>query len=295
MKYTLPFTIPSTDMDDHLRFTTLAMITAVQEVTSVHYASGGLSIPHLQRQGITWVLVKQRFEISEYPLWMDEVLLSTWAKQAKGPFFLRDFSFSFNKNGKKATLDQAFRDFQVKKEGFCKEEGSISAVEKEAAFSKPFLKGTSAWMVLDAKSLKPIRPSENVMGTLEMGTENALPSQFSKIPLAEDLGKKWDCVQEIEPTVLDIDVNDHVNNLSYIRWILSYLPKTFYKGMLIESIDTYFMSSALFNQRLLVRSSECEDGKLLHSIIRKDDGTDVFRAESRWKKAELLSRQACIE
>lgn len=283
MKYTLPFIIPSTDMDDHLRFTTLAMIKAVQEVTSVHYASGGLSIPHLQKQGITWVLVKQRFEISDYPLWMDEVMLSTWAKQAKGPFFLRDFSFSYAENGKKDTLDQAFRDFQIKK------------AESPKAEEKSFLKATSSWVVLDSKSLKPIRPSENVMGTLTMGTEDALPSTFPKIPLAEDFGKDWDCIQEIEPTVLDIDVNDHVNNLSYIRWILSYIPKKFHQGLLISHLDTYFMSSALFNQKLIVRSCEVEEGRLVHSIIRKEDSSDVFRAETKWKNASKLSRIACIE
>ena len=290
MKYTLPFTIPSTDMDDHLRFTVLAMITAVQEVTSVHYASGGLSIPHLQKQGRTWVLVKQRFEISDYPLWMDEVLLSTWTKEGRGPFYLRDFSFSYAKDGKKKTLDQAFRDFQAKKEL-----ESNPQKERFDENKEPFLKGTSAWMVLDAKSLKPIRTKENVMGSIVMGTEDALPSTFPKIPLAEDFEKAWDIEQELEPTVLDIDVNDHVNNLSYIRWILSYIPKKFHQGMLVSELDTYFMSSALFNQRLIVRSCEVEEGRLIHSIIRKADGSDVFRAETKWKSASKLSRLACIE
>lgn len=282
-KYILPYTIPSTSMDDSLRFTCFGMLSAVQEVTSVHYASGGLSIPHLQKMGITWVLAKQRFEISEYPLWMDTILLNTWAKPAKGPFFFRDYEFSFAPNGKKPSLDQAFMDFANK----------TQVNEQSIKTNQAFLKGTSSWIILDTKTLSPIRPSQNVMGTLQLCSDLALDSTFSKIHIPEN--KEAYLEYEFEPTVLDIDVNDHVNNLSYTRWILSYLPKKYHQGLLIQNLETYFISSALFNQKLIIRVYEIAENNLVHSIIRKDDGTEVFRAQSQWNKADLLARNYVLE
>ena len=76
----------------------------------------------------------------------------------------------------------------------------------------------------------------------------------------------------------------HLNNAPEV--FLSYIPKKFRKAMLIASLDTYFMSSALFNQKLIVRSCEVEEGRLIHSIIRKVDG----KMQKILAELQMLSR-----
>ncbi len=280
-KYSIPFTVPSSWIDGNCRFTALGMITAAQDVTAVHYGSGGLSIPHLQRMGLTWVLVKQRFEIAEYPLWMDSLYLETWAKPPKGPFFFRDYAYTYAKDGRKTTMDKALRD--------------VSAGEKTLfdESEKPFLRATSNWMVLDTASLKPLKPTDNVMGNLGFCAENSLESSFQRIPLPEN--SSWDSEHSFYPTITDIDINSHVNNLSYIRWILSYIPQRVHEGKLICSLDTYYISSAVFSQQLTCRVCEIEENTCVHSIIRTEDGSEVFRAKSVWKNEGSMSRSVVIE
>ncbi len=279
-KYSIPFTVPSSLIDGQCRFTALGMISAAQDVTAVHYGSGGLSIPHLQKKKLTWVLVKQRFEIREYPLWMDSLYLTTWAKPPKGPFFFRDYEYSYALLGRKPTMDKALRDVS---------EGGKTLYDENA---EPFLRAASNWMVIDTDMMKPLKPSDDVMGTLQYCYDNALDSSFPKIPMP-DAG--WDCEHSFFPTVTDIDINSHVNNLSYIRWILSYIPFSVCEGKLISCLDTYYISSAVFSQKLICRACEIEKNVCVHSIIRAEDGSEVFRAKTVWKSGESMSRGIILE
>lgn len=280
-KYSIPFTVPSSLIDGHCRFTTLGMVSSAQDVTAVHYGSGGLSIPHLQKKGLTWVLVKQRFEIYEYPLWMDSLYLQTWAKPPKGPFFFRDYAYFYAKNGRKTSMDTALRDV------------SSGRQTQQDDTSAPFLRAASNWMVLDTDTLKPLKPADNVMGSLEYCAEDSLASSFPKITLPPS--SSWDVEHSFYPTITDIDINSHVNNLSYIRWILSYIPRKMYEGKLISSLDTYYISSAVFSQKLVCRASAEGADTCVHSIIREEDGSEVFRAKTCWKDESVMSRRIVLE
>ena len=75
--FSIPYVVDSAFMDGKLRFTVVGMSTMAQTLASFHYGEHKLTIPHMNRQGLTWVVTKQHFEISEYPEWRDELLLSS--------------------------------------------------------------------------------------------------------------------------------------------------------------------------------------------------------------------------
>jgi len=66
-KYTIPYEVPFGYVDEKCRFTALAFVGLAQELAALHYSCAGLSIPHLQQKGLTWIISKQYFEIYEYP------------------------------------------------------------------------------------------------------------------------------------------------------------------------------------------------------------------------------------
>jgi len=82
-------------------------ITSIDEMT---IAQAKLFIDNLKKMGLTWVITKQHFEITEYPLWMDDLIIQTWAQPPKGFFCFRDFAFFYAKNGKKTSIDEAFEE-----------------------------------------------------------------------------------------------------------------------------------------------------------------------------------------
>ncbi|MCF1752857.1 acyl-[acyl-carrier-protein] thioesterase [Mariniradius sediminis] len=72
----------------------------------------------------------------------------------------------------------------------------------------------SAWLLLDINSKRPQRPAAVLPSELfdPIADENIVPSRV-EIPLIQDHHTR------IKVLPSDLDMNNHVNNVSYIRWI----------------------------------------------------------------------------
>lgn len=260
----------------------MSFLSLAQDLASSHYGTGGRSIPHLQKTGYTWVVTKQHFEIREYPLWLDSYSAVTWAKTPRGPFCYRNFTYSYEEQGKYATIDDAFK-AQIEQGGSY---GAIPAGLTSADNSVPFFSGSSLWMVLDLSTGRPVKMTDELMGSLQFCEDSVSGEDMIKIHEPEE----WTYWHEFMPTNLDIDLNGHVNNLAYDRWILSFLPEKAYRGKLVRAIDMYFIAQAMFGDELICRAAEIEPDVWVHSIIRKDTGAEMFRARTEWAPEETLSR-----
>lgn len=286
-KYTIRHKILTGNIDGKCRATPMEFALLVQELAAGHYSTTGLSIPHLQRMGMTWVITKQHFEIAEYPLWMDDLIVQTWAQPSKGFFCFRDCAFFYAKNGKKTSIDEAFEEKFRIEEG---REKSLSIEEEFKELKKPIFRASSCWVILNAETGQPVKPDEKTMRNLSFNDEHLEGKVFAKIPLPE----KWDIEENFCPTLLDIDMNSHVNNLNYIRWILSYMDADFCKGKLLKTLDTNFISSAMYGEELICRSSLSKN-VCIHSIVRAKDGSEVFKARSEWADEKELARELKVK
>ena len=285
-KYTIRHKVLTGNIDGKCRATPMEFAVLVQELAAGHYSCSGLSIPHLQRMGLTWVITKQHFEITEYPLWMDDLIIQTWAQTPKGFFCLRDFAFFYAKNGKKKSIDEAFAEHIRIEEG---EENLSSIKEEYKELKMPIFRASSCWVILNSETGQPVKPDTKVFGNLGFNDDHLEGKVFAKISLPET----WDIEASFRPTLLDIDVNSHVNNLTYLRWILSYMSVDFCKGKLLKTLDTNFVSSAMYGEDLICRSSHAEN-VCIHSIIRSTDGSEVFKARSEWADERELSRSLIV-
>jgi acyl-ACP thioesterase len=260
---------------------TLTLLTLAQDLAASHYGTGGLSVPHLRAKGMTWVITRQHFEVSEYPLWLDEVILSTWAKPPKGPFCYRNFAYSWAPQGKKASLDAA-------------QGGSPERIPQSP---EPFFRGVTCWLVLDIAAGKPVKPTPELFGTLGFCDDDALPPVFPRFAFPEAVSgaaKDFSAMdmEFVRPT--DIDMNGHVNNLNYARWILAHTPESVCVDRMIRTLDTHFIAEARPGDRLACRtavvSGDTGDVEYVHSIVRLPDREELFRARTVWQEAGLLCR-----
>ena len=281
-KYTIRHKILTGNIDGKCRATPMEFAILMQELAAGHYSTTGLSVPHLQKMGLTWVITKQHFEITEYPLWMDDLIVQTWAQPPKGFFCFRDFAFFYAKNGKKTSIDEAFEEKCRIEEGI---EKSLSIEEEFKELKQPIFRASSCWVILNSETGQPVKPDEKTMGNLAFNEDHLEGKVFAKIPVCENR----DTEERFRPTLLDIDMNSHVNNLNYLRWILSYMDPDFCKGKLLKTLDTNFVSSAMYGEELICRSSRSEN-ICIHSIIRAKDGSEVFKARSEWADEKALSR-----
>nr|WP_253678428.1 acyl-ACP thioesterase domain-containing protein [Treponema sp. OMZ 788] len=189
-KFTVRHKILTGNIDGKCRATPMEFAILLQELAAGHYGTTGLSIPHLQKMGMTWVITKQHFEIAEYPLWMDDLIVQTWAQPPKGFFCFRDFAFFYARNGKKASIDDAFEENLSIEE----EREKRLSIEEFKGLSKPFFRASSCWVILNSETGQPIKPDERTMGNLAFNDEHLEGKVFAKITLPE----KWETEEKIQ-------------------------------------------------------------------------------------------------
>lgn len=123
----------------------------------------------------------------------------------------------------------------------------------------------SAWLLLDIKTKRPQRPSLVLPSEL-FETE---PSDYSvpdKVPFPDQpqFGKIFTVNHS------DLDMNNHVNNVSYIRWIEDFCLE---KGFTFDKISINYLNEALLGERIEILFS-LDAQKLL--VSGRSGNRDVF-------------------
>ncbi len=77
------------------------------------------------------------------------------------------------------------------------------------------VRGTSCWLLVDMERMRPRRIDSIPRSFPVLTEEHALRESLDKITVPENLAVKY----EKQVMVSDLDVNHHVNNTEYVRWI----------------------------------------------------------------------------
>jgi acyl-ACP thioesterase len=193
--------------------------------------------------GLTWVLSWAKFEFFHFPKFADEIKIQTWGKKQFKLFSMRDY-FLFNSND----------------EIICK--------------------GTSAWLLIDSKSLRP----------------KILPQLFPDIKMLDSKDALSDLPQKIIPTketkiiystqirYSDIDLNQHANNASYIRLMLDCFDQEFHKAHTIKSLTVSYNAQSKYYDEIQLSKGTEKDDPLTQYIEAKNLSSSkiVFQAMVEW-------------
>lgn len=126
----------------------------------------------------------------------------------------------------------------------------------------------SAWLLLEINSKKPQRP-ERVLPQELFSVIDGSQLIPGKIPLPEKVA----LAEIIKVRPFDLDMNNHVNNVSYIRWVEDYclIHRTNIKCILIN-----YRAEAMLNQEVEIYHHDREDSTIL---VGKNQGKQVFLAK----------------
>lgn len=133
----------------------------------------------------------------------------------------------------------------------------------------------SSWLVIDLAKRQaaplPFDPDR-------LCAEEAVCTDFSKNihpvrapSCSDDLGVRWH----------DLDINGHVNNVNYIRWLLDALPETHLRSHVPSGLEIVFRGEALLGDRVKALAESPAPGHYLHQLVRPD-GSELVRASSTW-------------
>ncbi|MCY1153482.1 MAG: thioesterase [Sphaerochaetaceae bacterium] len=250
----LPYTY---NCDSHLFAKLDWCFEVVQEIAGYHSSLLKCSIYDLNSQNLTWVISRENIEIFKYPKWREKVFVETWA-------------------------ELPFRRVLVPR-----------IIEGKNERGELLFRSTTLWAIIDLKTNKPIEP----LHILEkIGVPKEAYNRKFYIKKREFFNEENPIIGTSSPIInySDTDFNKHVNNISYIRWVLQSLPNKFRDEYVVKNIDVSWLKQTFIQDKVkmvtnsLTSSALKEENPIFqHKLVREEkDGSQkiVFEAKSFWIK-----------
>ena len=239
--------IRSYETDLHGSLSIPSICNYLQEAAANHTHALGVSVYQLLPQNFTWVLSRLALRMDCYPGWGDPIRVCTWPSGVRGPFALRDF-LMIGKDNKR-----------------------IGAA-------------VSAWLVIDAKTRLPLRRVQSVLDKLQPPADGIIEHSFDNVLGKLPRSEGHDQEEPFSVRYSDLDVNRHVNNVSYIGWIVASLPPEIFDTAILTELEVNYIAEAFAGDEILARCSKTEEAplSLLHVLLRKGDGRELLRAKTAW-------------
>jgi acyl-ACP thioesterase len=241
------YQIRSYEVDCHRRLSILSIFHFMQEAASRHAEALGVSIQQLLSENYTWLLSRLKIQIASFPVWKDQIQISTWPSGAQRLFALRDFELQDKDN-----------------------QAVAAAV--------------SAWLVLDVQKRRPVRIGPFVERLRPLEGEHILPDTLDKLPGLEFRTHEKKFVVRYR----DLDINQHVNNVSFVEWLVESIPVRVLNTSVLAELEINFLAEAFYEDHILSVSHPQDSQKTIfhHSLIRQQDGRELVRARTKWRKAD---------
>ncbi len=240
------YTLHSYECDATGRLSVPALMNLMQESANRNADDYGIGSAALQAQGLGWMLMRFGLTMHTYPVTGQTIKVVTY------PTFVEKFF--------------VYRDFRV-----LAEDDTLLA------------EACSTWLVFDTakRGLVPIPAFIRSLSPPEMA------SVSPKLPLkpayqaTEFINAATDVV-----TVgwFDIDSNQHVNNVVYIRWLLEQLPNDVLANRQLAELDVVYKNETHWRDLVQVHHQMAEPGTYLHKVALSEDNRDVLLARTVWRQ-----------
>jgi medium-chain acyl-[acyl-carrier-protein] hydrolase len=242
--FTEVFKVRAYEVDARGRASVPAIANWLQEIAGNQVKALGWAVDDLLTKGLTWVLSRLHLRLAQQPGWREEVHVTTWHAGVRKVYGVRDFRLATAEGRELGTA-------------------------------------TTAWLLIDLASRRPVRPL-TVVPELDLHTSGrALPDPFEKLPEVSQAGLEETLVVRFA----DLDMNRHANNVSVIGWALQAVPDEVLWGSSLAELEIEFRAEALHGDRVTSQVQKATDdtGVFLHRLFREAEGREIARARTVWR------------
>ena len=241
------YQIRSYEVDCQYRLSVLSIFNFMQEAASRHAEALGVSIQQLLSENYTWLLSRLKIQIASFPVWKEQIQISTWPSGAQRLFALRDFELQDTDN-----------------------QAVAAAV--------------SAWLVLDVQKRRPVRIGPFVDRLKPLEGDHILPDTLDKLSGLEfrthekkfvvryrdlDINQHANNVCFVEWLLESVPAR--VLNTSVLAELeINFLAEAFYEDHILAACHPQDSQNTSFH----------------HSLIRQQDSRELVRARTKWRKVD---------
>jgi medium-chain acyl-[acyl-carrier-protein] hydrolase len=223
----------------------------LQETAVNHATAGNFGYEELIRDNHAWVLTRQMIKLYQIPKVSEKIVVESWIDSSTENISIRDFHI----------LD---------------EKDNILGLAR------------TSWMLLDLAVRKPLKIPvwlKDDFPHLTGRIKENLP--LDKIPLLQDPGNGG-----IPFLVVynDLDMNHHVNNIQYLKWVLDDFSYEFRMKYRLVSIESNYLSEALYNDALVRQTEQdVQHGEtFITNILNSRNKRPILSSRTKWVLKEQV-------
>ncbi|ERN05670.1 hypothetical protein AMTR_s00006p00178200 [Amborella trichopoda] len=214
-------------------FLNLFQETALNHVWMSGLLGDGFGATHgMIKNNLIWVVSRMQVQVDSYPIWGEVVEIDTWVGAS-------------GKNGMR-------RDWLIQSQ----RTGHI------------FARATSTWVMMNQNTRRLSKMPEEVRAEIS-------PWFIDKKAIKEDVTDKIIKLNDaatyinsgLKPKRSDLDMNNHVNNVKYVGWMLETIPESF--------LETHQLSSIVLEYRRECGSSDVVESRCEPDENPKPEGESV--------------------
>ena len=225
-----------------------------QEIGGLHATAKGVGVEQLyNKEKKTWMIIRTRMHINKLAHWPQDLKVTTWCQEGYRLYCPR----------------------------------AVKAYDESGA---ELFAAENWWVVMDLERKRPCKP-DFILPYLPPAEKEKyyFDPAFPQFPKIEEYSDKPLEPWSIKINYYDTDYNRHVNNISYVSWILDALPKSFLDSYMPSLLDVKWEKQCFLTDDLYVltyskNGYDSERPELFSRIVRGDEV--VFEALSEWRKRD---------
>lgn len=217
----------------------------LQETAVNHASARKLGYEDLIIDNKAWVLTRQHIKLYEIPRLSMNIIIESWVDSSTDIISIRDFHI-YNQNSDLLGLAR------------------------------------TSWMLLDLTSRKPVRIKKDILDRIPH-TPGKLKENIAleKIPPMEESNGQAS-IFKVEYS--DLDMNHHVNNINYLKWVLNDFDFKFRKKFRLESIEINFIREAIYADRLSRETikNQQNNHEYITKMVNSDTRKAIINSRTKW-------------
>ncbi|MBA0555156.1 hypothetical protein Golob_014212 [Gossypium lobatum] len=155
-------------------------------------------------------------------------------------------------------------------------------------------RATSVWVMMNKLTRRLSKIPEEVRGEIEpffMNSDPVLAEDSQKLVKLDDSTAEHVC-KGLTPKWSDLDVNQHVNNVKYIGWILESAPLPILESHELSAMTLEYRREcgrdSVLQSLTTVSDSNTENAVNVgefncQHLLRLEDGAEIVRGRTRWR------------
>uniref|UniRef100_A0A7N0TC02 Acyl-[acyl-carrier-protein] hydrolase n=1 Tax=Kalanchoe fedtschenkoi TaxID=63787 RepID=A0A7N0TC02_KALFE len=246
------------------------LMNHLQETALNHVKTAGLlvdgfgSTPEMSKRNLIWVVTKMQVLVDRYPTWGDVVQVDSWVA-------------SSGKNGMR-------RDWLI----------------RDSNTGETLTRASSVWVMMNKQTRKLSKMPDEVRAEIQpyfIDSDPVVDEDSRKLPKLDEVTADY-VRKGLTPRWSDLDVNQHVNNVKYIGWILESAPLAIMESHELASLTLEYRRECGKESVLQSLTAVSGDQKFdfldsgdveCQHMLQLHDGAEIVRGRTKWRPKKMDS------